>query len=149
MIDAESILDRGRIDLRCHAAVVGEPSAVDAGSLAVVDQLDGCASGDFAFSTGDKDPELSTVTGEAFLERAADGGSDAARMPVESQDAAESLKPVRVRQSSQELRASVLQHHHLRNGGCELDHSVEQPARRLAAVEWESRATGTLGHDEN
>src|SRR4051812_3475293 len=44
VIDAESILDRGRVYLRRHTAVVGEPSAVDAGSLTIVDQLDGCAS---------------------------------------------------------------------------------------------------------
>src|SRR5437762_11237271 len=103
MIDPEPVLDCGGINFRCHATVVGEASAVDSSAVAVVDQLVGSASGYLALAAGNENAELTSSFDEAFLERSANRGCHAARVPIESEDAAERLEPVRVGEAPQEL----------------------------------------------
>ena len=97
VVDAEAILDRGRINLRRHAAVVGEPRAVDAGAIAVVEELVRCSTRHFPLTSGNENAQFIAALGETLFEGAADGGGHPARVPVESEYAAEGLEPVRVR----------------------------------------------------
>src|SRR5688572_26212100 len=78
VIDPESILNRGRVDLRSHPAVVGETRAVYTELLSESLELGRSFPGCLALSAGDEDAELVAAAREAFLERAADGGGNAA-----------------------------------------------------------------------
>src|SRR5687767_10860608 len=146
MINTEPVLHCSRVDFGGHAAVVGEARSVHAESLAVGQQLGRRAAGDFTFSAGDKNSELMLTGGEAFLESAANCGCDTARVPVEPENAAERLKPVRIREALQESGAAVLEDYDLRDGGRELGHAIEEPPRGLAAMERKGGATCTLRH---
>src|SRR5437762_6572 len=148
MIDPEAVLDCGGINFRCHATVVGEASAVDARAVAVVDQLVGSASGYLALAAGNENAELPSAFDEAFLERSANGGRDAARMPIESQHATEGLEPMRVGESPQELGSAMLEHDDFRDLRSELAHPVEKPFWSSAAVKRKCSATSTLGHKQ-
>src|SRR2546423_13890807 len=96
MVNAESILHGGRIDLRRHSAVVGESGAVETEMRPVPRELEGRAPGRLAFSSSDEHSELVTTIGQARLERAANRRRHSARMPVETEHATERLKPVRI-----------------------------------------------------
>jgi hypothetical protein len=69
-------------------------------------------------------------------------------MPIEAEDTTKGLKPIRIGEPLQKFPATVLQHHDFGDCRRQLHHSIEQPARRFAAVEWEGGATGALGHPE-
>ena len=49
-----------------------------------------------AFAAGDDETELSFTAFQAFFQRAANGGRDAGRVPVETKNAAERLESVRI-----------------------------------------------------
>src|SRR5256714_2313891 len=148
MIDPEAVLDCRGINFRCHATVVGEASAVDASAVAVIDQLVGSSSGYFALAAGNENAELTSAFDEALLERSANGGRDAARVPIESQHAAERLEPMRVGEASQELWSAVLEHDDFRDLRGELAHPVEKPFWSSAAMKRKCSATSTLGHKQ-
>src|SRR5947209_16221555 len=146
VVDAKAVLDCGRIDFRRHAAVVGEPSAVHTGARAVLDQLNWSATGSFPFPAGDKDPNFVLSPGEAFLERAANGGGDAAGVPIETQHATKGLEPVRIGKTAQKLSSAVLKYHDFRDGRSKLSHTLKKPPRSPTAVRRKCSPTSTLRH---
>src|SRR2546423_7387800 len=125
VVNAEAILDRGRIDLGGHAAIVGQPPAIDSGALAVFDKLNRCASRSFSFTAGDENPNFILSLREAFLQCAADGRGDTARVPIETEHAAERLEPMWVGKPTQKLGSAVLENHHLSNGWSKLSHTLK------------------------
>src|SRR2546423_3917848 len=148
MIDAKAILNRCRIDLRRHTTVVGEALPVDADALTVVDQFVRSAPRDFPFPAGDENPEVTTALGQTLLESAADRCRDPARVPVETEHAAERLEPIRVGKPLEEFRAAVLQNDDLRDSWGKLSHTVKKPPRSLASVKRKCSATSALGHKQ-
>src|SRR5437868_2723930 len=68
-------------------------------------------------------------------------------MPVEAEDAAESLEPVRVGEPAQDLFRPEFADHKEDDLARQADHPLEEPSRRLTAVEWEMRVAGA-GHLE-
>src|SRR4051812_34094191 len=127
MIDPESVLDRSRIDLGRHAAVVGESGAVDTGTRPVFDELDRSTARRLAFAARDEDPNLVLALGQPFLEGTANRRCNTAGVPVEAEYAAEGLKPMWVRQPAQEFGPAMLQNHHLSNSRSKLSHTLEKP----------------------
>src|SRR5688500_4562464 len=67
MINAEAVLNRCRVDFRSHAAVVGEPQAVEAKAFAIINELDGGASRGFSFSSCHEDTELAPSAPQSDL----------------------------------------------------------------------------------
>src|SRR5687767_1098917 len=146
VINSKTVLHCSRVDFGRHAAVVCEAGAVHPEPVSICDELCGSAPRDFTLSAGHKNSQLMLARGEAFLERPADCGRDPARVPVKPENAAERLKPVRVREALQEGRAAVLEDYDLRDGRRELGHAIEEPPRSLAPMERKGGATCTLRH---
>src|SRR2546423_10648320 len=146
MVYPEPILHGGGVHLGGHPAVVRESIAVHAEPGANLVQLEGRPPGDLALTARDIDAEVAAPRGETFLERAADGCRDPARVPVEPQYAAERLEPVWVGEPREECRASMAQDDRLGDLGGELPHAIEQPARGFAAVQRQRRTSGAMRH---
>src|SRR5688572_27692606 len=67
-------------------------------------------------------------------------------MPVEPEDAAEGLKPVRVGQPPQHLRGAGFAAEINDDFAGRPHHPAEKPGRRLAAMERKGGETGSAGH---
>ena len=91
-----------------------------------------------------KKPEVRLHALDAFFEGAAEGGGDAAGMPVEAQHAAEGLEPVGVGEAAQHLLGAVLGDDGDGDLTGELDHALEEPARGFAVVQGQVGDAGSL-----
>src|SRR5205085_6551369 len=88
-----------------------------------------------ALAAGDVEAQLRARIAKTFLERAAHGRREAARMPVESQHAAESLEPVWIGEAPQDLVAAEFRRDVRDDLARKRHHALEEIARRLSAVQ--------------
>jgi hypothetical protein len=85
-------------------------------------------------------------TPEPHLQRSADGRGQPARVPVEPEQAAERLQPVRIGQPADDVVGPGILAHGEHEGARELRHPLEQPRRRTPIVEREIGSAGAMHH---
>src|SRR5688572_26612311 len=90
------VLHGGVVDLRRHAACVYERLRIAPDALACGGDLAGSLARRCTLAARDEKAELVLRAAQTLFERAAHGGRQPARMPVEAEHAAESLEPVRI-----------------------------------------------------
>src|SRR5207245_4755226 len=82
------------------------------------------------FAAADDDPQVMAVLAGRFLERAADGGSHTAGMPVKAKDAAERLEPEGIAEPAEKLPRPLIADDENADGAGQLDHAPKEPDRR-------------------
>src|SRR5207249_5764411 len=88
------------VDFRRRPARVHQRLRVAAEPLTGVGDLFGCPPRRVPLTPGGEEADLAVDLLDALFHRAAHGRGDAARMPVETQNAAERLKPERIGQTA-------------------------------------------------
>ena len=106
VIQLKTVLHGGVIDFcRCFAGM-DQSAGITSKPFTCIGYLLRALTGCRAFTAGSEQPPLAPRSFQRFLDRTADRRGDAARMPVEPEDAPERLKPERIGQPSQHLRGS-------------------------------------------
>src|SRR5512139_3214520 len=93
------------------------------------------------------DAELMLYRRQTALEGAHDTGCDAGRVPVHPHDGAKRLEPERIGEAAQELIATVVVYHGLRDHTAQPCHARRQPVRDLPAMQRQVRTAGALRHE--
>jgi hypothetical protein len=145
VIELVAVLQRGVVDLGGELAGADQRCRLAREGLAGGGDLGGRFARDSTLAAGDVEAEIRLAAAHRLLERAAGRGGDAARVPVEAQDASQRLEPERVGEAAQHLVAAVLGHQVAKNLAREQHHAGEQPGRRAAAVQGQLGEPGALG----
>ena len=108
-------------------------------ALACCADLGRCLARGRALASCDEDSELVLGAAQAFLEGAAHRRREPARVPVETENATEGLKPVRVREAPQNFVAAKFAREENHDLAGQRNHPFEQIPRSLATVQREMR----------
>src|SRR4051812_10465810 len=135
VIELVAVLYRGVVDLRRDAARVHERRRIVPEALAGGGDLGRRLARGGAFASRHVDAELALGAAQPFLQRAANRGRQAARVPVEAEHAAERLEPVGIGEAAEHFLAAEFTGEEQHDLARERHHALEQPWRRMAAVE--------------
>ncbi len=90
--------------------------------------------GSLALAPGHKQPDVPFQSFYPLFQSPAQGGGNAAAVPVKAQNAAEGLKPVRVGQAPQHLLRPEIYNDGQGDFPRQLHHALEKPGRGLAVM---------------
>jgi len=135
VIELVAVLYRAGVYLGRHPAGVDEGRRVPGHGVGVCGDLRRGLPRGLPLAAGDVEAQVALQALHSLLECATDRGGYAAGMPVESEDAAQSLEPEGIGQPEQHLLGAEIGYDGYGNLPGEPGHAVEQPAWGFSAVQ--------------
>ncbi len=135
VIELVAVLHRGGVDLRRELARADQKIGGLSGSLARLADVLRRLAASGALAAADCKSQVAAVFASGLLERAADGGRYAARMPIEAKHAAERLKPEGIAQTAQQFVRPGVADNEAADGAGHLHHAAKQPRRRRSSMQ--------------